>query len=286
MFLDYTSKPDNGKFYVVDLCCDNSLEFLKKKGYYKIIWAFEKDINLNVDGYDLILNHNQLLFCTPSNIIKMNIGQSGCISYIFNREFYCIRDHDYEVSCYGILFYGSIQPKVISLNEKEKNSYDLMYQILVEEFDTRDHIQGEMLRVILKRMLIKSTRLVRKNIPVPQLSNQKIDLIRQFNVLVDDNFKEKHQVVEYAKMLNKSPKTISSLFKKYSDKTALTFINERILLEAKRLLLYSNKTADEIAFNLGYKESGHFSKFFKKHIGLSPIEYRNNGKFTSSKKNV
>jgi AraC-like DNA-binding protein len=277
MFLDYSNKPNDARFFVADLCCKNSLTFLKEKGYYKIIWAAEKDINLKVDGHDLILNHRQLLFCTPSNIIEMKIEQSGCVSYIFNREFYCIRDHDYEVSCYGILFYGSILPKVISLNEKDERSYRIMNQILIEEFDTRDHIQGEMLRAILKRMLIKSTRLVRENIPVPQLSNQKIDLIRQFNVLVDDYFKEKHQVAEYAKMLNKSPKTISSLFKKYSDKTALTFINERILLEAKRLLLYSNKTADEIAFNLGYKESGHFSKFFKKHIGLSPIEYRNKG---------
>ncbi|KPM32072.1 Transcriptional regulator, AraC family [Croceitalea dokdonensis DOKDO 023] len=150
----------------------------------------------------------------------------------------------------------------------------MMNQIMIEEFITKDHVQGEMLRVVLKRMLIKSTRLARNTMPNPELPDFKVDLIRRFNVLVDDNFKEKHQVSEYAKMLNKSPKTLSSLFKKYSDKTALTFINERILLEAKRLLLYSDKTSEEISYELGYKESGHFSKFFKNQVGKTPIEFR------------
>ena len=54
----------------------------------------------------------------------------------------------------------------------------------------------------------------------------------------------------------------------------MTVINERILLEAKRLLVYSNKTADEIAKELGYKEAGHFSKFFKRNEGSSPKEFR------------
>ncbi|WP_054558878.1 AraC family transcriptional regulator [Croceitalea dokdonensis] len=274
MFLSYLNELDKGSFHIADFCCKDSLPLLKKKGYYKFMWALDNDVRLNVDGYDLILNKGQLIFCTPSDKVTMEIGQTGCISYVFNREFYCIRDHDYEVSCYGLLFYGSSQPRVISLNEKDSNSYIMMNQIMIEEFITKDHVQGEMLRVVLKRMLIKSTRLARNTMPNPELPDFKVDLIRRFNVLVDDNFKEKHQVSEYAKMLNKSPKTLSSLFKKYSDKTALTFINERILLEAKRLLLYSDKTSEEISYELGYKESGHFSKFFKNQVGKTPIEFR------------
>ena len=274
MFLNYFNKQDKGRFHIADLRCKDSLPLLKEKGYYKIMWALDNDVNLNVDGYDLLLKKGQLLCCSPFDIVDMKIGQTGCVSYAFNREFYCIRDYDYEVSCYGLLFYGFHEPKVISLPEKDENSFKSMYQILIEEFETRDYIQGEMLRVVLKRMLIKATRLVKDEMPEPKLSDFKLDLIRRFNVLVDDNFKEKHQVAQYAIMLNKSPKTISSLFKKYNNKTPLTFINERILLEAKRLLVHSEKTAEDIAYDLGYKESGHFSKFFKKKVGRSPIEFR------------
>jgi AraC-like DNA-binding protein len=204
----------------------------------------------------------------------MEMYQEGIISICFNREFYCIRDNDREVSCQGILFYGSSEPAMISLDEKEEYDFRLLYKVLLEEFENRDHIQGEMLRVLLKRLLIKATRLVRNKIPQPLLSNEKLDLIRRFNVLVEEFYKEKHLVSDYADMLNKSHKTISNLFKKYSDKTALTFINERILVEARRLLLFSDKTSEEIAYELGYREPGHFSKFFKKQMGVSPIEFR------------
>jgi len=54
----------------------------------------------------------------------------------------------------------------------------------------------------------------------------------------------------------------------------LTIINERIILEAKRLLLYSDKTNEEVATSLGYKDAGHFSKFFKNNEGLSPTAFR------------
>jgi AraC-like DNA-binding protein len=80
-------------------------------------------------------------------------------------------------------------------------------------------------------------------------------------------------------MLHKTPKTLSTLFKKMGDALPLTIINDRILLEAKRLLLYSDKTAKEIAYELGYNESGHFSRFFKKKTGVSPSKFRDQ-KFT------
>jgi len=280
MFLSYTSVIEESVLTVTDFSDKTSQKLLEKKGLYKIIWAKENNTVLMVDGYNLVLNKSQILFCTPMNVVQIDKEQEGTIALVFNREFYCIRDHDHEVSCYGILFYGSSQPRVISPNEKESKSYNVIHQLLLEEFETKDNIQGEMLRVILKRILIKSTRIVKKDISQPQLSTIKLDVVRRFNVLVEEYFKEKHQVADYADMLNKSPKTISNLFKKYSDKTALTFINDRIITESKRLLLFSDKTCEQIAYTLGYNEPGHFSNFFKKQVGIRPTEFRKN---TSSK---
>jgi len=276
MYLSYTNNIEEGTFNITDFNCAKSQQSLKEKGFYKIIWANDEGLNLIIDGYDFTLKKSQILFCTPVNIVEIKREQKGIIAFTFNREFYCIRDHDHEVSCNGILFFGSSLPLVISLNEKEVNSYKMIYQILLEEFETRDAIQGEMLRVMLKRILIKSTRLVKKDISHPQLNNTKIDVIRKFNILVEEHFKEKHQVAEYASMLNKSPKTLSNLVKMYSDKTALSFINDRIIIEAKRLLLFSDKTSEEITYILGYNEPGHFSKFFKKQVDISPSEFRKN----------
>jgi hypothetical protein len=208
MHLNYTSNIEESMFNVTDFNCSSSQQLLKTRGFYKIIWARENDINLTIDGYDFKLNTSHVLFCTPMNVVQIEKGQAGAVALVFNREFYCIRDHDHEVSCNGILFFGSSLPRVISLNEKEKTSYNMMFQILLDEFQTKDTIQGEMLRVMLKRILIKSTRLIKLDITQPQLSTIKIDIIRRFNVLVEEYFKEKHQVSDYAAMLNKSPKTL------------------------------------------------------------------------------
>lgn len=274
MNFHYTNRLEESIFNLTDFNCASSQQLLKKKNLYKIIWARDKNASIVVDGYKIELKKHQIIFCTPLNVLEIELGQQGMMSFVFNREFYCIRDHDKEVSCNGFLFFGSSQPIVVSLNKKEQESYNMLYYFFKEEFEIEDHIQGEMLRVLLKRLLIKSTRLFKSKIRKPNLVDDKVDIVRRFNILVEENFKEKHAVSDYADLLSKSPKTISSLFKKYNEKTPLTFINERILLEAKRLLLFSDKTSTEIAYELGYKEPAHFSKFFKNQIGISPIEFK------------
>ncbi|MEE2801858.1 MAG: helix-turn-helix domain-containing protein, partial [Bacteroidota bacterium] len=251
-----------------------SLNLLKEDGMYKIIWCNKGEQEMMVDGYDLLLKQNQVLFCTPNNIVEVPKNNHGLIAFVFNREFYCIQHNDEEVSCNGLLFYGSSTAPVISLSDKQSRSFEAMLLLFQEEFETKDRIQGEMLRTLLKRMLITSTRLLKENGLSEELSIKQLDLFRQYNILVEQHFKENHQVSDYAAMLYKSPKTLSNLFKKNNLKSPLQIINERIVVEAKRLLRNSQHSAEEIAFELGYNEASHFSKFFKKHVGISPLQYR------------
>lgn len=281
MRLDYSSIKDESTFILTDFNCSSSLDLLRNKGLYKIIWSKDHEVSFRIDGSLIELEKDQIVFCTPLNVLEIEKNTDGIISLVFNREFYCIRDHDQEVSCNGFLFFGSSVPQILTLNEKEKVSFSMMFDSFKEEFENKDQIQGEMLQTLLKRFLIKSRRLIKEDLPEPDLPNNQLDIIRKFNVLIEQHFREKHQVAEYAELLFKSPKTLSNLFHKYSDKSPLATINERIVLEAKRLLIYSDKTSEEIAYELGYKEAGHFSKFFKKHAGMNPTEFKSK-KLTNS----
>ncbi|MEO9954065.1 AraC family transcriptional regulator [Nonlabens sp.] len=274
MKLDYHNIKDEGRFTVTSFQCGPSLQLLKEKGLYKIVWCTEGEERLIVDGYEVVLKKNQVLFCTPVNIVEIPKDNYGLIAFVFNREFYCIQHNDSEVSCMGMLFFGSSTAPIIDLTVKEQASFNAMLVLFQEEFDTKDHIQGEMLRTLLKRMLITSTRLIKQESYQPDLTVKQVDLVRRFNILVEQHFKEKHQVADYADLLFKSPKTLSNFFKKHDVKSPLKIINERITAEAKRLLLYSDKSAEEIAYELGYNEPSHFSKFFKKQVGTSPLSFR------------
>jgi AraC-like DNA-binding protein len=273
--MEYTYKGrDNSQFNLTDVSESKYKSAHKRDDLYKIVWAMNDDLKLGLDGYRIFLQKNHLLFATPLNQLDLDIENQDVVVYTFNREFYCIRDHDVEVSCNGFLFLGTSTPIVVALSEKEQKSFRLLYEFFVEEFETSDHIQGEMLLVLLKRLLIKSVRIARKVLPVEDMPQPKLDTLRKFNLLVEMHFRKKHKVSEYADLLHMTPKSLSNLFSRYYNKSPLRVITERIILESKRLLDFSDKNINEIAGALGFDEVSHFSKFFKTQVGLSPTEYK------------
>ena len=265
---------DTSEFNLIDVSELKYSSSRKRDDLYKIVWAMNDELTLGIDGYRVLLQKNHLLFATPLNQLDLDIENRDIVVYTFNREFYCIRDHDAEVSCNGFLFLGSSTPIMIELSPKEQKSFHLLYEFFVEEFDTMDHIQGEMLLVLLKRLLIKSVRIARKALPVEDMPQPKLDSIRKFNLLVEMHFREKHKVSEYADLLHMTPKSLSNLFSRYYNKSPLKVITERIILESKRLLDFSDKNINEVALTVGFDEVSHFSKFFKTQVGLSPKEYK------------
>ncbi|SMO59928.1 helix-turn-helix domain-containing protein [Fodinibius sediminis] len=251
------------------------LHRFKEQDFFKILWNRGEMMHLNIDGEELPMEQDQMICLTPIQNPDLSSLSGDYFLLMFNREFYCIHENDHEVSCEGLLFWGSSELPVIQLDEEQKPKFESLCQILVDEIETKDRIQGEMLRMLLKRLIIKGTRLARKQLFPESVGNKQTELIRQFNILVEKHFREYHQVRDYAEMLYKAPKTLSNVFADAGHKTPLEMIHYRITLEAKRQLKKTDKFAKEIAFELGFEEAAHFSRFFKKETGISPLQYRN-----------
>ncbi len=274
MKLSYSSFKDEDIFVLTDFNCEPAQELINQKGLFKILWSRDKTVDIKIDDYQVNLEKDEIIFCTPLNVMSVDKNNEGLLAFVFNKQFFCIQTHDEEVSCNGFLFFGSAMPQTIKISETNIEQFEIIRKLLLHDFSIADHLQGEMLRSLLKRLLIISTRILKENLPNPDVARTKLDLIREYNILVEKHFKELHKVSEYANLLFKSPKTLSNIFSKQLGKSPLIIINERIILEAKRLLLYSNLTIEEIATELGYKDSGHFSKFFKKHTNNSPRAFK------------
>ena len=163
----------------------------------------------------------------------------------------------------------------LKLSEEQSSNLHDIVRIFRQESAINDNLQEEMLRIVLKRFIITCTRIARARFGVGQENERTFDVVRRFYVLVDQYFREKKQVQDYADMLHKSPKTLSNIFSTCKLPSPLRVIHERVEAEAKRLLLYSNKSAKEIADILGFEDQASFSRFFKNMTGQSAVQFRN-----------
>jgi len=224
------------------------------------------DIHYNFPSQSVLplMSNNTFSFSDPQHII----------GWQFNREFYCIIDHDKEVSCVGFIFYGTNDQLFIKLDEKNQSKLQALKKVFVDEYEEDTDIKEEMLRMLLKRLIILITRLGKQQYLSDTLDDTEVDIIREFNLLLEQNFKEYHQVQDYANLMHKSPKTLSNLFSKYNSLSPIQVIKNRLLQEAKRLLTYSEMTTKEIGYELGFDDPSTFSRFFKNGLGISPSNYK------------
>ena len=246
-----------------------------KKGL-TILWNTGAKFNLTIDNIPYEINTNCFVFLTAFHkIADFDFEKLRVIQ--FNQPFYCIENHDSDVGCKGLLFFGaSSVPKI----EVKDNIYafNLIWEVLEMEIDQHDSYTLEMLKAILKRVLILCVRIYKKQNFTLKEDSKAIGLIREFNFLVEKHYKTHTTVAAYADMLFKTSKTLANIFKKHIDKTPLEIINNRRLLEAKRLLNYTDFHIQEIANELSFNDVQSFSSFFKKQTNMSPTEFRNNTK--------
>lgn len=95
-----------------------------------------------------------------------------------------------------------------------------------------------------------------------------------FCTLLETHFSTQHQLAFYADALSCHEKTLNQTCRQYAGLTAKQFINQRILLESKRLLAYTKASVKEIAWQLDFEEATHFGKFFKKEMQKTPLAFR------------
>lgn len=238
-----------------------------------LAWNVAGPAVLRIDGVTHTLQTNQIVCLT--DLHKAEVEQVETLRLLrFNRSFFCVIDHDSEVGCKGILFFGASQVPILTIPKEDEEKFSMLWKVFIMEMESHDQLQIDMLQMLLKRLLILCTRLYKEQKMVAKIEVGNLDIVREFNFLVEMHFKTKHTVAEYAELLNRSPKTLANLFAQYQHKTPLQIIQDRKLLEARRLLRYTDKAVKEIAYETGFEDLQTFSRFFKTKEGVSPTEFK------------
>jgi AraC-like DNA-binding protein len=148
---------------------------------------------------------------------------------------------------------------------------DTLSTMLVE-FRGSDPWKNHMLAAQLRVLVIYLSRLYTAQFGIA--ANGERRLLREFQGLIDRLYREEHEVAGYAARLHISPGHLNHRVKEQSGKTAIHHIHARIVMEAKRQLLYSNLTVKQLGDHLGFEDPAYFNRWFKRLTGKTPMRYR------------
>ncbi|MGJ1193497.1 MULTISPECIES: helix-turn-helix domain-containing protein [Bacteroidota] len=161
--------------------------------------------------------------------------------------------------------------KTEMLHLKETDTITVLFQLLakesmVEKVNPNPVIEG-LLKALLGKLLLEGSSAV-----VPNLSES--NLYHSFRELLSQETRLKNSVSYYASKLNTSPQNLNAVCRKAANLSAADILSEFIISEAKRLLIYTDKTISEIGFLLSFNDSSHFVKYFKRFANITPKTFR------------
>lgn len=136
----------------------------------------------------------------------------------------------------------------------------------------------ELLRSVLRMFLIqvqrcKSAFSSNTHDTQPSFNEKRLQLLK-FVAILNDNFRKGFTVAEYANHMSISTRTLLDVTNQFLGKTPSQMIQEKIILEAKRLLLHSSLNVAQVGYRLGFEDPSYFVKYFKRHNNQSPLDFR------------
>lgn len=161
----------------------------------------------------------------------------------------------------------------LALSVENRGFLDDLLAKILQEFTTDGHWRNKMLQAYMSVLLIYVSRLyVEQYRTDGTLADRR--LLRQFRAAIETHYHSRHLVADYADLLHLTPGHLNDRIKQQSGKTAIEHIHERLVLEAKRLLLHTDLSAKEIAWQLGFEDAAYFHRFFKRLAGDTPANFR------------
>jgi AraC-like DNA-binding protein len=242
---------------------------------YKIVFLQEGEVTHYTDFEKYTIKAPALLMLSPDQVHQ---ATGDChfrmIHISFTKEF-LLTETQGVLACWECMFSQVVLP---INNDDQLRELTVYIDLMQQEFKDDKPQKGLIIKNLLNAFIICAGRLVNcKNDtaePVVQMDYSQNRIVRQFKSLIDENFVNSTQVMQYADMLYVTPGHLNDLIKTVTGKTAKQIIDERRILEAKRLLFWGEHSVKEIAGRLNFEDDAYFNRFFKKHTGNTPALFQ------------
>ncbi len=244
--------------------------------YYSIIFVEEGTGIHYIDFNEYTVDDKMIFFLTPGQMHQLIfLKQPKGRAILFNETFMmknAITDNLIN-DIYLFDRHGEAPPM------KLENNRFLQFSDLLRQMDETisgiSSYKAEALGSLIKLFLIHSNNNCKLNsFTQSDLTKGGKHLLRPFKDLLDKQFSTSHMVSDYADQLAVTADYLNKVLKNLTGISAKEHIQNKLIIEAKRLLIFSNISNKELSYELGFDETAHFNNFFKKMTGLTPTEFK------------
>lgn len=226
------------------------------------------------------LTENSIFVHLPGSIIQAESTEEIALHAVICEEEF-IRRINIDIRLLSQLFLHVEKQPCLKLDEKEWTGITRSFEELGAEGTEMpaDVYSAEVIRSIIRTLAYKVCRVIGRHIETSgerQISarSRNDEYFSQFMNILGKHYTQERSVGFYAGQLNLTPKYLTTLIRKTSGRTAVEWIDDYVVLEAKNLLKYSTMSIQEIAYYLNFSNQSFFGKYFKSHTGMTPSAYR------------
>lgn len=240
--------------------------------YYEIIWIKKGSGTHFIDFKEYRFEGPCLFILNPGVVhnIQKDGPTEGYVAKFSDSFLMQIEKNSVQIIKNGL--FDDIHPRpVFSLNPEQISILDELMQKMLAEFNRNEEFSRSILVSYLKIFLLRIYEL-RENEDHSTFTSPRYRVLFDFKNLIEANFCREHEIKFYTDKLATSHRNLNLITSEFTGKSAKSLINERLLLEAKRLL-YSSKNIKETAYAIGFNDPAYFSRFFKHHQGESPSSF-------------
>jgi AraC-like DNA-binding protein len=251
------------------------LHFPHKHSFYHLVYFSKGAGSHSIDFVHFPVEAGQLYFMIPGQVHSWEFeGQPDGFIVNFSEQYIHELVADPRYLHQFVFFSGIASEQVMNIPVTQRPVIESLLETIIREGNSTAMLKDDFVRTGLVQLFIQVSRSagVAAN---RQLNNYNTVLLRNFQQLIELHYKEKKLTKEYAALLYITPNHLNALCKDVTGRSAGELIRDRVLLEAKRLLVNARLTIAQIAAALQFMDNSYFSKFFKKYEGVTPEVFRN-----------
>ncbi|WP_010182389.1 AraC family transcriptional regulator [Aquimarina agarilytica] len=227
-----------------------------------------------IDFKEYEVHPGAMFVLAPGLVHRWNMSKDidGYILFFTKKYFMLDFKHD-NLSRFPFFKKHSSVP-YIRLTKKHTKEVYKFYELMNKEYHTRDLDYHEMIRMYLNTILIRLSRKLLGQKSAAYAYNYEIVQLNTFEELIETYFIEHKPIGFYSDAMNLSTKQLSHICKKLVAKVPSELLMDRIILEAKRLIIYTDLSINQISIKLNYSDSSYFVRLFKKMCNQTPEQFR------------